>query len=451
LYVKQTLTAKLKLKTTPAQFASLRATQLAYRDGLNMVSRYAFEHGKTSSNIRMHRGCYAELRGRYRLPSQMACTVEREVAAAYKGQWTKLKKNGAARSAGHTKKRYKGLDQPPKFVSPTLTYQHGKDYSLKGDQHISLLTLEGRVIVSYQGYAPHLALLRKGAQVGAAKLWYDKPHKQYYLLVSFEVERPDPTPEQQKQVVGVDVGVRYLAVSCDYKGTPTFYSGKRVRARANHYARLRKRLQKKGTRSATRRLVAISGRERRLKASANHTIARRIIERNPHAMIGIEQLTGIRERTKRRTHRRKKNGTGVERVSLKQRKSNRISSQWSFAELQSMLAYKATLQGSMVARVDADYTSQGCPRCGHVAQANRPGKGLLFCCANCHYTLHADLVGARNITMRTLTVRQDWTVTGHLSVAPGSSDPDGSAVEAKATRLRRYAELRWMPDTNPRL
>ena len=218
-----------------------------------MVSRYAFEHGKTSSNICMHRGCYAELRGRYRLPSQMACTVEREVAAAYKGQWTKLKKNGAARSAGHTKKRYKGLDQPPKFVSPTLTYQHGKDYSLKGDQHISLLTLEGRVIVPYQGYAPHLALLRKGAQVGAAKLWYDKPHKQYYLLVSFEVERPDPTPEQQKQVVGVDVGVRYLAVSCDYKGTPTFYSGKRVRARANHYARLRKRLQKKGTRTRGQR------------------------------------------------------------------------------------------------------------------------------------------------------------------------------------------------------
>jgi len=218
-----------------------------------MVSRYAFEHGKTSSNICMHRGCYAELRGRYRLPSQMACTVEREVAAAYKGQWTKLKKNGAARSAGHTKKRYKGLDQPPKFVSTTLTYQHGKDYSLKGDQHISLLTLEGRVIVPYQGYAPHLALLRKGAQVGAAKLWYDKPHKQYYLLVSFEVERPDPTPEQQKQVVGVDVGVRYLAVSCDYKGTPTFYSGKRVRARANHYARLRKRLQKKGTRTRGQR------------------------------------------------------------------------------------------------------------------------------------------------------------------------------------------------------
>jgi putative transposase len=200
--------------------------------------------------------------------------------------------------------------------------------------------------------------------------------KRYFLLVSFEVERPDPTPEQHTQVIGVDVGVRYLAVTSDYKGKPTFHSGKQVRHRANHYARLRKRLQKKGTRSATRRLIAISGRERRLKANANHTISRRLVNENPHALIGIEQLIHIRQRTKRRTHRRKKNGLGTERVSVKQRKSNRVYSQWSFAELHSMLAYKAVLQGSMVVRVDADYTSKGCPKCGHIADENRPKKGL---------------------------------------------------------------------------
>jgi len=71
-----------------------------------------------------------------------------------------------------------------------------------------------------------------------------------------------------------------------------------------------------------------------------------------------------------------------------------------------MLAYKAVLAGSMTTKVDADYTSKGCPKCGHVSEKNRPGKGLLFCCVNCHYTLHAELVGARNITMRTLLVRQ---------------------------------------------
>ena len=37
--------------------------------------------------------------------------------------------------------------------------------------------------------------------------------------------------------------------------------------------------------------------------------------------------------------------------------------------------------------------------CGHTCHENRPHKGLLFVCQVCHYTLHADLVGARNITL----------------------------------------------------
>jgi len=57
---------------------------------------------------------------------------------------------------------------------------------------------------------------------------------------------------------------------------------------------------------------------------------------------------------------------------------------------------------------------------------------------------------ARNLAMRTLVVRQDWMTTGQLSVAPGSLDgPDVSVKEAKAARLARYAELRWMPEASP--
>jgi putative transposase len=449
--MKQTLTAKLKLKTTPEQFAVLRTTQLAYRDALNFVSRYSYAHGKISSNAGLQKGTYTDVRATFKLPSQMTCSVMREVAATYKGCWSKTKQNAAARKAGHTKKRYKGLDKPPTFVSPTLTYQQGKDYGFKGNQQVSILTLGGRMVVSYQGYDEHLKWLKEGAEIGTAKLWYDKPHHQYYLLVSFEVEKPDSTPQQHVQIIGVDVGIRYLAVTSDDKGKPTFHSGKHVRNRANHYARLRKRLQRKGTRSTTRRMIAISGRERRLKANANHTISRRLVHENPHALIGIEQLTHIRQRTRRRTHTRKKDGKGTERVSVKQRKSNRVYSQWSFAEFHGMLAYKAVLSGSMVVRVDAENTSKGCPKCGHIADANRPKKGLIFCCVNCQYTLHADLIGARNIVMRTLLVRQDWARTGQLSVAPGSCSqgPDVSVVEAKAARLRRYAELRWRPDTSP--
>src|SRR5437660_12444044 len=241
--MKMVMTAKLKLQTTPEQFAGLRATQLAYRDALNYVSQYAYAHGKMSNKVKLQEGTYDEIRTRFHLPSQMACSVPRQVGATYKALWTRVKKNAEASLAGLTKKRYKGLDNPPKYVSPTLTYNYHRDYSLKPDNQVSVLTLDGRVIVPYTGYSEHVALIQTRAQIGAAKLWYDKPRKQFYLLVSLEVEVADPLPEAHKQVVGVDVGQRYLAVTATPQNEATFYSGKEACAKTDHYARLRKRLQ----------------------------------------------------------------------------------------------------------------------------------------------------------------------------------------------------------------
>jgi transposase len=205
-----------------------------------------------------------------------------------------------------------------------------------------------------------VALLEHGARIGAAKLWYDKPKKQFYLLVSLEVEVADPTPESHQRVIGVDVGQRYLAVVARLDNGASFSSGKQVRAKADQHA-----------------------------------------------------------------------------------------AKWAFAELHGFLAYKALLEGSLAIKVDADYTSQACPTCGYTGEQNRPRKGFLFECQNCHYTLHADLIGARNVALRTLLIRQDWMSTGVLSIRPGDTSPDISDREAKAVRLQRYAELRWSPDTSP--
>jgi len=288
--MKMTLTAKLKLQTGPEQFQALRKTQLAYRDALNAVSQYAFAHGKISNQRTLQRQMYDEIRLLYQLPAQMACNVPRQVGATYKTLWTKVKQNAKMRKQGRTKKRYKGLDTAPKYVSPTLTYNYQRDYSLKSDQH-------------------------------------------------------------------------------------------------------------------------------------------------PHSLIGLENLTDIREHSKR---------TRGKHASKKQRRANQHASRWAFAELHSILAYKAASAGSLTVKVDAHFTSQACPTCGYTSKANRPAQGLLFVCQSCHYMLHADLVGARNIALRTLLIRQAWMSTGQLSVAPDVSDG-----EAKAARLQKYAELRWSPDTSP--
>src|SRR5690348_1100589 len=258
------------------------------------------------------------------------------------------------RRAKITKKRFKGLDKPPHYSSPTVQYTYERDYTFKCDSRVSIGTLHGRIGLPYQGYDKHLALIRQGASIGDAKLWYDRPKKTFYLLVSLTLDVPEPTCEHFSEVVGVDVGIRYLAVTSTSTGEASFHSGKRTRHQANHYARLRKRLQQKGTRGAKRRLRRIEQRERRLKAQANHILANQIIAEHPHTLLGLENLTDIRERTRRKKRRRKQNGRGTEKVSPKARKANRVYSQWSFAELQKLIGYKAALAGSLAVKVDAD-------------------------------------------------------------------------------------------------
>ena len=73
---------------------------------------------------------------------------------------------------------------------------------------MSISTLNGRVVLPYEGYAKHLEYIAQGAEIGAGKLWYSKAKKQYFLLVPLTFELPEAEPATHKQVVGVDVGMR---------------------------------------------------------------------------------------------------------------------------------------------------------------------------------------------------------------------------------------------------
>ena len=430
--MKQVITAKLKLELSNVQKQLVRQTTLAYRDALNYASRIAFENNKMSSGVALQKKVYNQLRSVYGLPSQMSCNVPRQVGATLKSLWTKVKQNNEAIKSGRTKKRYKGLDQAPKFVSRTCTLNYKRDYSfVKGK--VSLITLSGRIKVNYSGFNKHLNLIKSGVEIGAAKIWYDKSKKNYYLLVSLNLEVPEIKPEDIKEVKGIDVGQRYLAVATNTQNQTQFFSGKQVRHKANKYHKARKTLQQKGTRSAKRRLISLSGRERRFTADVNHSISKKIV--SPNALIGLENLKHIRERTNRRSNKK---------ASSKQRKANRNRSLWSFAELHGYVDYKAILSNSLAVKVPAQLTSQCCPKCGYASKESRPNKGLTFRCVACKHELHSDLVGARNIALRTLLLRQDFESTGRISAVP-----DVSHEEAKAGDLPRYLELRWSADTIP--
>ncbi len=430
--MKQAITAKLKLELSVDQKQLVRQTTLAYRDALNYASRIAFENNKMSSGVALQKKVYDQLRSTFGLPAQMSCNVPRQVGATYKSLWTKVKQNAESIKSGKTKRRYKGLDQAPKFVSRTGNLNYKRDYSfVKGK--VSLITLSGRIKVNYSGYYKHLELIKSGAKIGAAKIWYDKAKKTYYLLVSLSLEVLELKPEDLKQIKGIDVGQRYLAVETNTQNQSKFFSGKQVKHKASKYHKARKTLQQKGTRSAKRRLISLSGRERRFTAAVNHSISKQIV--SSHTLIGLENLKHIRERTNR--HSSKKS-------SFKQRKANRNQSKWSFAELHGYIDYKSILSNSLAVKVPAQLTSQCCPKCGYISQANRPNQGLIFRCVACNHELHSDLVGARNVALRTLLLRQDFESTGRISAVP-----DVSHEETKAKYLPRYLELRWSADTIP--
>ena len=99
---------------------------------------------------------------------------------------------------------------------------------------------------------------------------------------------------------------------------------------------MRRSAQAKGTKGAKRLLKRLSGREKRHQRAINHVISRRIVDKakTTGRAIALEDLTGIRERTK-------------------VRKAQRYRQQsWSFFQLRSFIAYKAMDAGVPVIFVD---------------------------------------------------------------------------------------------------
>jgi len=79
------------------------------------------------------------------------------------------------------------------------------------------------------------------------------------------------------------------------------------------------------------------------------------------------------------------------------RKYRYVSVSWAFYDLEQKLKYKAALAGQEVINVPAPYTSQRCPKCGHVRKSNRNKHTHVFCCKSCGYTSNDDRAAAINL------------------------------------------------------
>lgn len=383
------LTAKLRLVfQSEKDRNSAYETLIAYRNACNHVSQYLFDHDFEMKQSTLQSELYHDIRARFGLKSQMTQSVFKTVIARYKTLQTQLRKqrvwdgykkdNHGKELPNYTKKDLTFLWQPIEFKRPQLDLVRNRDYSFKDDV-LSLNTLNGRILVkvhnlSQNPYFDGSWTLGTGKVVRSGKHWF------FHVAVSKEV--PDFQLDQLQHVVGIDRGLRQIITAYDEKGKTRFVNGTSITKKRQHYAKLRARLQEKGTKSAKRRLRALSGRENRWMSDVNHCLSKTLVNTyGKQTLFVLEDLTNVTFDT----------------VHARQREARYTHHSWSFYDLEQKLRYKAHLNESQVVLVDAHYTSQRCPKCGSIDKAHRDKSQHQYTCSHCGYTSNDDRVGAMNI------------------------------------------------------
>ncbi|MBO2446300.1 transposase [Actinomadura barringtoniae] len=387
------IVVQVKLLPTPEQAAALAATLHTCNAAANYASGVAFrEFGLKARQVPLHRAVYAELRSRG-LGAQAAVRAIKKVVDAY----ATLR---AAISAGRLGKE--GSPRRAKAESKSVTFRsnaaHAYDDRILSWRYdartVSIWTVHGRLKgVAFTGSAMQLKTLAEHRRGESDLLVRDG---MWFLVATCEI--PETQPYEPRDWVGVDRGIVNLATTSD----GTNYQGRGLERYRRRMARVRAELQAKGTRSAKRKLKKRARREARHATHVNHAIAKSVVadaERTGRG-IALEDLQGIRDRT---------------RVPRHQRATH---SSWPFHQLGQHLTYKALRAGVPMVTVDAHYTSQTCPRCGHVSRKNRPTRDT-FCCVVCGLAGPADHIAAVNVRTR---ARVAWVFVNmpHAAVSPSS-------------------------------
>lgn len=379
-----TITLKLRLYPTSNQANLLEATMEQYQLASNLVSNYYFEHGFKPKQSDLQKSLYHLIRDTFGLKAQMAQSSFKTVLARYKTINTKLGRkpykylDSESGKWVSVKRNLDWLQKPIQFSRPQCDLVSVRDWSFVKDQ-LSINTIGTREKIDYtaKGFEKYL----KQGKLGTARLVKSCGH--YFLHVSCTLENTEFSKLNLKHVVGIDRGLRFLATTYDEQGKTNFVSGNEIIAKRRKYKRLRQQLQRKGTKSAKRRLKAINQRENRWMSDINHQVTKTLVDKyGSGTVFTIEDLTNVRFAT--------------EKV-VKTKRYEQVS--WAFYQFEQFLTYKAELQSSIVIKVDAHYTSQRCPKCGSIDKLARNHGTHEYHCTYCGYTSNDDRIGAINIQM----------------------------------------------------
>ena len=369
------LTAKVKLMPNPEQADMLKRTLEVANAACSYISEWAWGERVFRQNS-LHKLVYYDVRERFGLSSQMTVRCISKVADAYK---LDRKTQRTFRETGAMA-----------YDSRILRWR-------EAEQAVSIWTIDGRQAIPFACGDRQRELLQN--QQGESDLALIDGA--FYLLATCEVECPEQF--EAEEALGVDLGIANIAADSDGET----YSGAQINNLRRRHSKLRAKLQQKGTKSAKRLLKARRRKERRFAQDVNHVISKRIVEKaeGTGRAIGLEDLSGIRERTTVRRSQRRQHHS------------------WSFHDLRQKIAYKATLAGVPVIPVDPTNTSRTCPICGFVHKRNRATQST-FSCIRCGLSGRADTIAAVNIGRRAA-----WLL------ATGVNQPDAAGEMSKDIRV----------------
>lgn len=355
------LSVKAKLALSANDLARLLLTIERYNQACNFIAQYGFENS-IRGKYDLHHALYHKVREQFKLSSQMAVRAFARTSSAMK-----VNRSVCPHFSPHA-----SIDYDQRILS--LNKRTGD---------ISILALNGRIKCPIQVGPAGKDRLAYGQRKGGAKLQY----RNGALFLCFAVEIADAPLQVSSGVLGVDMGEVNLAVDSDGH----IYSGLHVRNAQKRLLRLKSALQSTGTHNAKRHLRKLKSKEQRFRTDTNHVVSKRLVANafDTRRAIALEDLYGIREACNRKT------------VNKHQR---RYLNSWAFYQLGFFIRYKAQLKGVTVQLIDPAYTSQVCPKCGHVDSQNRTSQSK-FECVECGLAGLADHVAAINIAARAVVTQ----------------------------------------------
>ena len=394
-------------KLTDKEVSAIVETRKQYAKAFNMSVDCLVTNNSTSKRF-LHKVQYERIKKECpTLPTgliQCARDVAVEAVKAWNVKRTKLKRK-------HPKKAER-MRRPSMKEKCTMRYDV-RTVTLRGSQ-LTFSTCGRRVkaIISIPGFFTERYPDSEGWKLKGANIGIDRKGRVFVNLI---YECPDyDTVENDGRIVGLDRGVYNIVTTSD----GVHYGAKDARRVKRKYNHVRSELQEKGTRSARRRLKAISGCEKRFVHDQNHCISKKLANTDGDVSIYVlEDLSSM----------------NMLRLRGKSSKTMRKwLSAWSYSDLEYKLIYKCRRNGIRVEFVDARYTSQKCSVCKTIDKASR--KGNRYVCRHCGNSMHADVNAAINIRDNYITrvgqsgqaaVNQPygWGATGKPATEPVGKTP----------------------------